>query len=207
MDRRTLNIAMALSPLALAGGLVPSIAEAQSGVDVKAALAPRYLGSPDAKITVVEFFSLTCPHCALFHKEVLPTIKEKYIKTGQVRLEYRDFPLDQYALRAAAMARCASPKTYPVLVDVLFKQQSRWARSDDPVAALTKIGRLAGLSAKKIEGCMSNEALIDGILKARLVASKDLEINSTPSFMIDGEKLPGGMSLEQFDELLAEALG
>jgi protein-disulfide isomerase len=207
VDRRTLNIAIALSPLALAGGLVPGIAEAQSGVDLKAALAPRYLGSPDAKVTVVEFFSLTCSHCAAFHMEVLPAIKAKYIKTGLVRLEYRDFPLDQYALRAAAMTRCASPKSYPVLVDVLFKQQSRWAHSDDPAAALTKIGRLAGMSAKKIEACMSNEVLMDGILKARLIASKDLEISSTPSFMIDGEKLPSGMSLEQFDELLAKALG
>ena len=205
LDRRTLNLVLAsflAAPTALAGLSRPL--RAQTTVDAAAALAPRFLGSEDAPLTMIEYFSLTCGACGKFHRDVLPTLKEKYIDTGKLRMEYRDFPLDIWALRAAAMARSAPQKRYDALITVLFDQQARWTRADDVLAALKQIGRLAGLSSNYVQAALMNTELLDGIANSRLVANRDLGVQSTPTFLIGDRKLDGFLPLDEFDALLAE---
>jgi protein-disulfide isomerase len=205
LDRRTLNLVLAsflAAPTALAGLSRPL--QAQTTVDAAAALAPRFLGSEDAPLTMIEYFSLTCGACGKFHRDVLPTLKEKYIDTGKLRMEYRDFPLDIWALRAAAMARSAPQKRYDALITVLFDQQARWTRADDVLAALKQIGRLAGLSSNYVQAALMNTELLDGIANSRLVANRDLGVQSTPTFLIGDRKLDGFLPLDEFDALLAE---
>ena len=205
LDRRTLNLVLAsflAAPTALAGLSRPL--QAQTTVDAAVALAPRFLGSEDAPLTMIEYFSLTCGACGKFHRDVLPTLKEKYIDTGKLRMEYRDFPLDIWALRAAAMARSAPEKRYDALITVLFDQQARWTRADDVLAALKQIGRLAGLSSNYVQAALMNTELLDGIANSRLVANRDLGVQSTPTFLIGDRKLDGFLPLDEFDALLAE---
>ena len=175
-------------------------------VNVDTALSPRVEGSPDAKIKLVEYFSLTCPACAEFHTDVYPKIKEKYIDRGLVQMEYRDFPLDQWGLRAAALARCLEPKYYGAMVDVLLKQQSNWARSENVLESLLKIGQLAGLNEENAKACMSNEKLLDGIISVRMTGNKKHNVNTTPSFLIDGEKIQA-FEFSDFEALFKDILG
>jgi protein-disulfide isomerase len=200
--RRTLNFGIGAF-LAAAGVLAASgAAFGQGKVDLEAALSPRVIGSPDAKATLVEYFSLTCPHCARFHVETYPKIKEKYIDTGKLRMEFRDFPLDQWALRAAALARCVPEKHYPAIIDVLMKQQASWARASNPLEALLRIGQLAGLDRDTAQACMTDGKLLDGIIASRLEGDKKHGVESTPSFLLNGEKVRA-YTFEEFEKLLA----
>ena len=162
----------------------------------------RILGNPDAPVTIIEYASLTCPHCAQFHTEVLPELKERYIAPGKVRLIYRDFPLDQTALAAAALAHCAGPERYFSMLDVLFETQSNWARAGDPIEALKRLGKLGGLTEQEMAACLADEELTDGILRQRLAGQNEYDIGSTPTFIIDGKAYPGARDVEEFGELI-----
>jgi protein-disulfide isomerase len=160
------------------------------------------LGNPNAPVTIIEYASLTCPHCAQFHTEVLPELKERYIAPGKVRLIYRDFPLDQTALDAAALAHCAGPDRYFRMLDVLFETQSNWARAEDPIAALKRLGKLGGLTDQEMAACLADEELTDGILHERLAGQNEYDIGSTPTFIIDGKAYPGSRDVEEFVKLI-----
>jgi protein-disulfide isomerase len=162
----------------------------------------QMLGNPDAPVTIIEYASLTCPHCAQFHTEVLPELKERYIAPGKVRLIYRDFPLDQTALAAAALAHCAGPERYFSMLDVLFETQSNWARADDPIAALKRLGKLGGLNEPEMAACLADEELSEGILRERLAGQNQYDIGSTPTFIIDGKAYPGARDVEEFGQLI-----
>jgi protein-disulfide isomerase len=162
----------------------------------------RILGHPDAPVTIIEYASLTCPHCAQFHNEVLPALKERYIDPGKVRLIYRDFPLDQVALAAAALAHCAGPDRYFSMLDAMFETQSNWARENDPIAALKRLGKLGGLTEERMQACLNDQQLTDGILQTRLEGQNQYEIGSTPTFVIDGKTYSGSRDVEEFGELL-----
>ena len=203
MQIKSLLILVAWFPIAINIALADT---ANVNIDVDTALSPRVEGSPDAKIKLVEYFSLTCPACAEFHIEVYPKIKEKYIDKGLVQMEYRDFPLDQWGLRAAALARCLEPKYYSAMVDVLLKQQSNWARSENVLQSLLKIGQLAGLNEKNAKACMSNEKLLDGIISVRMTGNKKHNVNTTPSFLINGEKIQA-FEFSDFEMLFKDTLG
>lgn len=198
MDRRTLNLGI----LALGTSTVLPRVVLAVEVDVDKALAPRVLGDVDAPVTILEYSSLTCPHCAAFHNTTLPTLKKEYVETGKVKLEMRDFPLDQYALRAAAMARCASEARYFALMDLLFKQQAKWSRAQNPIDELKKIGRFAGIAPDLADACMTNTALLDGILNARLQAQRTHEIQSTPTFIVGNTKVTGNQPMENFRQVI-----
>ena len=172
---------------------------------IAAALSARIIGDPSAKVKLVEYFSLTCPHCAKFHMETYPKLKEKYIDTGLVQMEYRDFPLDQWGLRAAALARCVGSKHYSPMIDVLLKQQKTWAGGDNIFDSLLKIGQLAGLNKELAESCMTNDKLLDGIIAMRMDGNKIHGIDTTPSFLLNGKKI-SAFDFEEFDELLNQAL-
>jgi protein-disulfide isomerase len=160
------------------------------------------IGSPDAPVTIIEYASLTCPHCAHFHTDVLPELKERYIATGKVRLIYRDFPLDQRALAAAALAHCAGPERYFGFLDVLFQTQESWARADDFLGALKTLGKLGGLADQQMDACFADEQLTDRILQTRLDAQSQYEVSSTPTFVIDGKTHTGVRDIDEFAGLI-----
>lgn len=163
------------------------------------------LGDPDAPVTIIEYSSLTCPHCAHFHNEILPELKERYIEDGRVRLVYRDFPLDQRALEAAVVAHCGGPDRYYGFLDVLFKQQETWARAEG-LGPLRQLGRLAGLSESDMDACLADQALIDSILKVRLDGQEEYDIGSTPSFVIGDEVVAGAQDADAFAEIIEPLL-
>jgi protein-disulfide isomerase len=160
------------------------------------------LGNPQAPVTIIEYASLTCPHCAQFHNEVLPQLKERYIEPGKVRMIYRDFPLDQRALTAAALAHCAGPDRYFSFLDVLFQTQASWAQSDDYVAALKRLGKLGGLTEEQMDACLADDQLSDGILRTRLEGQNQHQIGSTPTFIIDGQTYAGARDIEELSALI-----
>ena len=163
----------------------------------------RILGNPDAPITIIEYASMTCPHCAHFADEVLPELKKKWIDTGKAKLVLRDFPLDGEAVHASMLARCAPPDRFYAFVDTFFADQDKWVTAPDHQAALMRLAALGGMSKAEAEKCLANNALEDQILNSRLVASKDLEVNATPTFFVNGTRYTGEPTVEGFDKLLS----
>ena len=165
----------------------------------------RVLGDADAPVTIIEYASLSCPHCAAFHARVLPWLKENYIETGQVKLVFRDFPLNGPALWGSMIAHCAKPERYFALIDLLFTKQRDWAFAPDPQAELAGLARLSGMGRSTFDQCMANESLQERILQTRLDGQKKYDIKSTPSFIITGELVSGALTQERLTKLIAEA--
>ena len=193
-----LSLAAAATPLSPLGVLTAAADAAE--------ILPsdRILGKPDAPITIIEYASLTCPHCATFHLDTLPTIKKNWIDTGKARLVYRDYPLDGLALRAAALATCLEGDAYFGFLNALFQGQRSWARAADPTLALAQIARLAGMDQQTFDRCISNNAEMDRILRQQLMARETFDVQSTPSFVINGRKVRGSLETENFEALLQE---
>jgi len=179
----------------------PLLADAQTVLQITA--DDRILGNPDAPITIIEYASLTCPHCAHFTNDVLPEIKKEWIDTGKAKLVLRDFPLDEPALRAAMIARCAPPDRYYAFADTFFATQEKWVRTADYHDALARLAKLGGMSKDEFDTCLKNTELENKIVEGRLTASKDLEVNSTPTFFINGTKLTGAPTAEEFNKQLS----
>ena len=158
------------------------------------------LGNADAPITVVEYASMTCGHCAHFHSTVFPTLKEKYVDTGKVRFIMREFPLDNLAAAASMLARCAGDgKTFP-LISVLFAKQDDWAFvKGDPRPELLKFAKQAGFTQESFEKCLTDQKLLDDIAATRSRASETFGVNATPTFFVNGKKL-NGVDLADFEK-------
>jgi protein-disulfide isomerase len=167
----------------------------------------QVLGNPNAPVTMIEYASLTCPHCAEFHNDVLPDLKERYIATGKVRLIYRDFPLDERALTAAALAHCAGPDRYFGFLDVLFQTQASWAGADDYVGALKKLGKLGGMSDQQMDQCFADEELTNGILQTRLDGQNEHGVSSTPTLVINDQVFAGARSIEDLSQVIDPLVG
>lgn len=180
--------------------------QSASAISTAEMLAAGTLGSENAPVTIIEYASLTCPHCADFANNTFEALKTKYIDTGKVHYVYRDFPFDQAALRAAMMIRCAGPDRFFGFLALLFKSQESWAGAQDPIAELAKIGRLGGMSKEQFDACMSDKALMDGILNGRLEAEQKLQVNATPTFIINGVKYEGNRKIEELDKILEPLL-
>jgi protein-disulfide isomerase len=163
----------------------------------------RVLGNADAPITIVEYGSLSCPHCAHFAADVLPEIKKKWIDSGTAKLVFRDFPLDQVALRAEMVARCAPPDRYYAIVEMLFDSQDKWVMAKDGNTALARIVRLAGVGKTEFDACLANKTVEDQVAQSRLTASQQLGVDSTPTFFINGKKYEGEPTVEAFDQALS----
>ena len=163
-------------------------------------LGDKVLGSADAPVTVVEYASMTCPHCASFHNETFDAFKEKYIDSGQVRFIFREFPLDAGAYGIAMLARCAPENRYFDVVDVYFAQQEQWARAPDVYNAILDIAKQFGFTKESFDACLSNQALFDQLQEVRNRASEKFGVTSTPTFFINGEKQSGALSLAQLEE-------
>lgn len=164
------------------------------------------LGKADAPVTVIEYASMTCQHCASFHAGELQKIKSEFIDTGNVRLVFREFPLDGFALRAAMVARCGGPDRYFALLDVLFKQQVVWSRppkdSKEPLAELQKIARLAGIGEQAFQACVADQALADEIVARRQEGDKTYQIKATPGFVVNGKTLDKQSLTDAINEAL-----
>jgi protein-disulfide isomerase len=165
------------------------------------ALPDMSIGKPDAKVTIVEYASMTCPHCAHFHATTLPELKAKYIDPGKVRLIFREFPFDPRAEAGFMLARCSGDNYFP-MVDVLFKQQQQWAGVENAKEALLQIARLAGFTQEKFEACLTDQKLLDDVRAVRDRGAKEFGIDSTPTFFINGGRYPGAMSIAEFSAIL-----
>lgn len=165
-------------------------------------LEDRVLGDPDAPITIVEYASLTCSHCATFHMTTLPQLKKEWLDTGRAKLVYRDFPLDKNAATAAVIARCAPEEHYFRLISTMFRRQNGWAQMEDPVDVLARIAEFTGLTRADIDACLADETLVDGVLQMRLIGQEENSIDSTPSFVIEGRLMRGALAYRDFDAVL-----
>ena len=187
----------------------PSLGSGQAMADEAPTAYPddMFMGKADAKVTVFEFASLSCPHCAAFNNDVLPKIKADYMDQGLVRWIYRDFPLNRDAFLAAILTHCASPVRYFAMVDSLFHSQSFWETQPDVLVALKQIGASEGVDEKTYDACINDQALKDKILARLKEASDKFQVNATPSFIINGKLYSGEMPYEDFKKILDQALG
>lgn len=164
----------------------------------------RVLGDAKAPITIFEFFSLTCPHCADFSEHTFPKLKAEWIDTGKAKLVYRDYPLDRNALKAAMITRCAPPERYPGFVETLFQQQGSWGGMDDPVPALRRIALLGGMNGVEFDKCVNDDALSKSIVASEYDAQKKYGVESTPTFFINGKKIVGALPYDEFAKELGK---
>ena len=177
----------------------------QGGVDLDVALAPRILGDEDAPILMAEYFSLSCSHCANFHHGAFEDIKTHWIDTGKLRFEMRDFPLGRPALFAHALARSVPMSAYSGMIDLLFKKQNDWATSRDPLEELAKIARIAGIGREAFTDIIQNRPLLEGIVAIAQQGHDTYQINSTPSFVINEDRvLRGSGDYDRFLSVLSE---
>jgi protein-disulfide isomerase len=188
--------------------LQPSAAVAQDANFVTELMAPGALpdvvqGSKDAPVTIVEYASMTCTHCAKFHAETYPTLKSKYIDTGKVKLILREFPLDPLATAAFMLARAAgSDERRTALVDLLFDKQQEWAFVDKPIEALAGLVKQAGISQQQFEDTLKNKDLYDKVNQMRDRAGEKFGVDATPTFFINGKKVSGEMSVADLEKLI-----
>ena len=208
ITRRAFTTALSLTGLAALAGVSPlrliSGAYAQSASDVAKpqSLPDMALGPADAKVTITEYASMTCPHCAAFNDQVFPKIKAEFIDTGKVRYVFREFPLDIKAAAGSMLSRCIAngdPNKYFAVTDLLFKTQADWVMKNT-TEALTRIGKQAGLSQQQVDDCLKDQALLDKIAADQKYASDVLKVDSTPTFFINGEKIKGEASIEEFEK-------
>jgi protein-disulfide isomerase len=214
LHRRTL---LTLAAGASAAMLLPAAAWAQ-GTPQAAAPAPeplaaddprmteRSLGRADAPVTVIEYFSLTCGHCAAFHTQTWPQVKKDLVETGRMRMVFRDFPLDALALAGAAVARSLPAERYEPFISALLSSQDRWAfnRSADPREELFKLAALAGMGRAQFDAAITDQSLARAILAARVAGQQEHNVSSTPTFVFGNRSVPGNMAFGRFAALVAE---
>lgn len=209
IDRRTFVAGCALTAVALTGG----IALAQRKVNVEDLHAPgplgdKFIGSPDAPVTIVEYASMSCGHCAAFHKNMYPALKAEYIDTGKVRFVFREFPLDIKAAAGAMVARCIGkddPTKYHEAVSTLFAAQDEWVPRDT-AAQLRRIAKQSGMDDGAFNACIGNQDTVDALRAGMEHASDKLKVDSTPTFFVNGTQLKGVWSLDEFRRLIEAKL-
>ncbi|MBM3556842.1 MAG: DsbA family protein [Alphaproteobacteria bacterium] len=162
------------------------------------------LGKAEAPVTVIEYASMTCPHCATFHTDILPKLKTAYIDSGKVKLIFREFPLDRIALQAAMLARCAGPARYFGFIDVLFRRQDTWSRSGDPTGALQKQALIGGMQEAEFKACMSDIKVQDLVIGMALEGEQKYKVSSTPTLLIGDKKI--APTFEDLDAAIKAAL-
>jgi protein-disulfide isomerase len=214
ITRRAFTAALSLTGLAALAGLSPfrlitdALADGVADVAKPQSLPDMALGPKDASVTITEYASMTCPHCAAFNENVFPKIKAAYIDTNKIRYVFREFPLDIKAAAGSMLSRCIAKDDsakYFAVTDLLFKQQSDWVMKNT-TETLARIGKQAGLSQQQVETCLKDQALLDKIVADQKYASETLKVNSTPTFFLNGEMIKGETSFEEFDKRIKALL-
>ncbi len=236
IDRR--EFCKGAAAIALAAALVPTVLpmfpaqaqEAEGSVPMPELMAPQalpdlWLGKADAPVTVIEYASMTCPHCAHFDETTFPLLKKQYIDTGKVRYTMREFPLDPLAAAGFMLARCAADMgggskganaagakdanaadgkdkdKYYAMIDTLFRKQDEWVKQK-PLPDLLSIAKQAGFTKESFDACLANQKLLDDIQKERQVAIDKFKVHSTPTFFINGKAVAGAMTIEEMAKLI-----
>jgi len=196
---------VAIAVILFQGGKTPEFGGSAIAAEAIDYGAEMVLGAEDAPITVIEYASMSCGHCALFHGQTFPDLKKHYIDTGKVKFIFREFPINRPALEGAMLARCAGPDRFFGFLKLLFTKQDKWAVADshDKLVSVVKLG---GMKSSTVEQCLENEKLQDSILQTRMKGEQEFEISSTPTFIINGNKVAGALSFEQFEKLLQPML-
>ena len=214
ISRRAFTAALTLTGFAALAGFSPlrliaeAMAQSASDVAKPVSLPDMALGPANAPVTVTEYASMTCPHCAAFNENVFPKIKSEYIDSGKVRYVFREFPLDIKAAAGSMLARCIAKDDagkYFAVIDMLFRQQNDWV-TKNTTETLTRIGKQAGLSQQAVEDCLKDQALLDKISADQKFANEVLKVNSTPTFFINGEMIRGETSFAEFDKRIKSLL-
>ncbi len=206
--RDLLKIAAASPALAL---LAASPVFAQNArVDLEQLMAGEALpdvveGDANAPVTIVEYASMTCSHCAAFANNVYPTLKSKYIDTGKAKLILREFPLDPLATAGFMLARCSGDKR-EAMIQLLFAQQKNWAFVDKPLDGLLNVVKQTGMSQESFEKCLKDQALYDKINQVRDRAAEKFNVNATPTFFVNGKRISGEMTVDQLDKEITPLL-
>lgn len=198
------------SYIAVAAAIGLPVAARADTVDMTELMKPSTLGDisigdPKAPVTIVEYASMTCSHCAHFYRDVLPKIKERYVDTGKVRFILREFPLDPLAAGAFMLARCAGNDKYYPIVETLFEQFNKWV-VQNPIPPLLAIAKQAGFTQQSFEACLQNQTLLDGIDEVRKRGAQAFKIESTPTFFVNGERVVGALPLEEFSKVIDKYL-
>jgi len=206
IDRRhflALSTAASLSPFLLSSANAQSV----SGLFDNLVMEDDVMGDVNAKVTIVEYASMTCPHCRSFHEKILPTIKEKYIETGKVKYILRPFPFDGDRRGEAAfmLAKCAPNNNYYAMVDALFATQSVWAGKGNPVPELLRLSKLSGMTEADFKACLGNQDMLNKLIEGRNRAVKDFNVRSTPTVFVNDEKL-GDSTIESLTKAIEAAL-
>ncbi|QGZ36296.1 DsbA family protein [Stappia indica] len=210
LNRRQL-ILRSSAGLLLAGTVLPALPAFAQAVDVEELMKPgtlpdKVLGNEDAPLTIVEYASMTCGHCANFHKTTYPHLKKEYVETGKARFVFREFPLDPVASAAFMLARSVPEDKYFEVVDFMFAEQRAWAFTPDPYNSLLNFAKQIGFTQESFEKVLTDQALLDGINATRDRASSEFGVNSTPTFFFNGNKVNGAISPEEFDKEAAKYL-
>lgn len=214
ITRRAFTAALSLTGLSLLAGLSPlrlitgAMAQSASDVAKPVSLPDMALGPANAPVTITEFASMTCPHCAAFNATVFPKIKSEYIDSGKIRYIFREFPLDIKAAAGSMLARYIAKDDagkYFAVIDMLFRQQNDWVVKNT-TETLTRIGKQAGLTQQQVEDCLKDQALLDKIAADQKYAAEVLKVDSTPTFFVNGEKIKGETSFEEFDKKIKSLL-
>lgn len=187
------------------------IPAADGDVDMAEVLKPgpmkeMALGDANAPVKIVEYMSMTCPHCASFHNDTFKQIVTDYVDTGKVQFIVREFPFDPRATAAIMLARCAPEDQFFPMIDVLMQQQSNWARAEDAAGALFDISKLAGFTQESFNACLTNQQLVDDVNAVRKKAAEEFGVQSTPTFLINGKRYPGNMTVESMSALIDSLL-
>lgn len=204
-----------LAILSLMIGAAPFVGANAQRVDAAPATSPLlkvlpedYVqGKDEAPVTIIEYSSMSCPHCAAFHKGLFQEIKTKYIDTGIVKFVNRHYPLNEPALRAGMVTLCAGKERGIVFTNVLFEMQDKWAYSADFLENLKKIAAVGGMNAETFDICMKNKALEKSLLESRKEAADQLKVQATPTFFVNGTEVKGNLTMEIFDKVIADAQG
>jgi protein-disulfide isomerase len=168
-------------------------------------LGDQILGAANAPVTIIEYASMTCPHCSHFHETTFPEMKTKYIDTGKVRFIFREFPLDPLAAAGSMLARCAGKDKYFPMIDALFSQQKDWV-VQKPLAPMLAIAKQAGFTQQTFDECLANQQMLNGIEESRTRAASKFNVNSTPTFFINGKIFRGALTPEELEKQVTPLL-
>jgi protein-disulfide isomerase len=199
----------AIAVVAAVGGLGaliearPAAAQGASPAEIMVPpqLGDRVLGKDDAPVTVIEYASMTCPHCAGFHENTYPELKKRYIDTGKVRYIFREFPLDPLAAGASMLARCIDKEKFYPLIETLFQKQRQWA-VEKPIPQLMAIAKQAGMSEQSFNACLSDQKMLDALQTEQKRATDKFGVTSTPTVFVNGKKVVGGVSIDDLAKVI-----